>query len=86
MVGSAPSERDSDLGFSNTSKNLIDFMDQFEQGTENGRYLTTDDLKHAGMEAPSFSIFHLNIRSLNKHANKLVSLLSSINLVMRMRK
>ena len=44
MVGSAPSERDSDLGFSNTSKNLIDFMDQFEQGTENGRYLTTDDL------------------------------------------
>ena len=81
MVGSAPSDRDSDLGFSNASKNLTDFMDQFEQGTENGRYLTTDDLKHSGMEAPSFSIFHLNIRSLNKHANELVSLLSSIDLV-----
>lgn len=55
MVGCAPPNRDSDLGFSTACKNLIDLMDRFEQGTENGRYLTADDLIHSGMEAPTFS-------------------------------
>ena len=56
------------------------FVSQLDSFTENGTYFTAENLNKPSDDIPAFSVFHLNVRSLNKHANELVSLLSSIKI------
>ena len=80
MVGSLPPVCDDELGYASVSSDFINFMDQFDLATENGRYLTVDTINQLSKDSTCFSTFHLNVRSLNKHADELASLLSSIEL------
>ena len=69
-----------DLDFTATVSSFRDYVGQFELADDNRTYFTTDSLNKISTELPTLSIFHLNIRSLNKHATELVSLLSSMKL------
>ncbi len=74
---SASQNSDGDLSFAATGRHLQDYLDQFEPTTENGHYLTIENVNNINKNSSTLSVLHLNIRSLNKHADELVNLLSS---------
>ncbi len=76
-MSSASHSSDGELGYATESRDFRDFLDQFDPATENGRYLTSRNINDISKNSSTLSILHLNIRSLNKHANGLVSRLSS---------
>ena len=78
--GKSPPVCDDDLVYASVSSDFINFMDQFDSATANGRYLTVDKINQLSKDSTRFSTFHLNVRSSNKHADELVNLLSSIEL------
>ena len=43
-MSSASQNSDRDLGFATANKDLRDFWDQFDPTTENGQYLTTENI------------------------------------------
>ena len=80
MNEASPCEGGEDLGFTPATCSFRDFVSQLDSFTENGTYFTAENLNKPSDDIPAFSVFHLNVRSLNKHANELVSLLSSIKI------
>ena len=59
--------------------NLQSYLDQSINAIENNTYYTTDNLNEINeVSKTDLSVFHLNIRSLNKHADELINFLSEI--------
>ena len=54
MVGSLPPVCDDDLGYASVSSDFINFMDQFDSATENGRYLTVDKINQLSKDSTCF--------------------------------
>ena len=63
------------------NSDLSQYLNQFNQFIDNDKYYTIQSINQISNVAKAdLSIFHLNIRSLNKHADDLVNLLSSLKI------
>ena len=61
------------------SNNIKEYINECNMNIDNSKYLTIESLNHiTNINKADISIFHLNIRSLNKHADELVNLITSL--------
>ena len=58
--------------------NLTNYISDTVNEVNNNEYYTIDSINKLNKNHIDISIFHLNIRSLNKHSAELVNLLSEI--------
>ena len=61
------------------NNDIKEYINECNMNIDNDKYLTIESLNNiANISKADISIFHLNIRSLNKHADELVNLITSL--------